>query len=62
MNTVLIIYAAISSVATLNETARKIKEKGLYLGKIIELDIIGSFKYFNILNKVLITPKIATLK
>lgn len=49
---ILLIDDAVGSGATLNETARKIKEKGLCAGKIIGLAITGSFKGFDVLAEV----------
>ena len=49
---ILLIDDAVGSGATFNETARKIKEKGLCVGKIIGLSITGSFKGFEVLKEV----------
>jgi len=49
---ILLIDDAVGSGATLNETAKKIKEKGLCKGKIIGLAITGSFKGFDVINEV----------
>ena len=51
-NNILLIDDAIGSGATLNETAKKIKDKKLCKGKIIGLAITGSFKGFDIINEV----------
>ncbi|KKQ36552.1 MAG: hypothetical protein UU14_C0056G0003 [Candidatus Roizmanbacteria bacterium GW2011_GWB1_40_7] len=49
---ILLIDDAVGSGATLNETARKIKSKGLISGKIIGLAITGSFKGFDVISEV----------
>ena len=49
---VLLIDDAVGSGATLNETARKIKEASICQGKIIGLAITGSFKGFDIISEV----------
>lgn len=49
---ILLIDDAIGSGATLNETARKIKEKGIVKGKIIGLALTGSFSGFEVLQEV----------
>ena len=49
---ILLIDDAVGSGATLNETAKKIKDKGLCLGKIIGLTITGSFKGFETINEI----------
>ena len=49
---VLIIDDAVGSGATINETAKQIKEKGLARGKIIGLAITGSFKGFDVISEV----------
>lgn len=49
---ILLIDDAVGSGATFNETARKIKEKGLCSGKIVGLAITGSFKGFDVLTEV----------
>ena len=51
-NNVLLIDDAVGSGATLNETAKKIKERGLCTGKIIGLALTGSFKGFDVINEV----------
>ena len=51
-NNILLIDDAVGSGATLNETAKKIKDKGLATGKIIGLAITGSFKGFDVINEV----------
>jgi predicted amidophosphoribosyltransferase len=48
---ILLIDDAIGSGATLNETARKIKEKGL-AKKVIGLAITGSFKGFDVISEI----------
>lgn len=48
---ILLIDDAIGSGATLNEVAKKIKEKG-YKGKIIGLALVGSFKGFDIISEI----------
>jgi hypoxanthine-guanine phosphoribosyltransferase len=48
---ILLIDDAVGSGATLNETARKIKEKKLVISEIIGLALIGSFKGFEVLNE-----------
>lgn len=50
-NTVLLIDDAVWSGSTLNETARKIKEKKL-AKKVIWLAIVWSFKWFDVINEV----------
>ena len=50
-NTVLLIDDAVWSGSTLNETARKIKEKKL-ANKVIWLAIVWSFKWFDVINEV----------
>lgn len=49
---ILLIDDAVGSGATLNETAKKIKEKGICKGKIIGLALTGSFKGFDVINEV----------
>ena len=49
---VLIIDDAVGSGATINETAKQIKKKGLARGKIIGLAITGSFKGFDVISEV----------
>lgn len=49
---ILLIDDAVGSGATLNETARQIKNKKLFTGKIIGLALTGSFKGFEIINEV----------
>ena len=51
-NNILLIDDAVGSGATLNETARKIKEKKICKGKIIGLAITGSFKGFDVISEV----------
>jgi len=49
---ILLIDDAIGSGATLNETAKKIKEQGLCSGKIIGLALVGSIKGFDVIKGV----------
>lgn len=49
---ILLIDDAVGSGATLNETARKIREEGVCTGSIIGLAITGSFKGFDVLSEV----------
>ncbi|KKQ33703.1 MAG: Filamentation induced by cAMP protein Fic [Candidatus Collierbacteria bacterium GW2011_GWC2_44_18] len=49
---ILLIDDAVGSGATLNETAKQIREKGICDGKIIGLAITGSFKGFDIISEV----------
>lgn len=49
---ILLIDDAVGSGATLNETARSIKNKKICKGKIIGLAIVGSFKGFDVINEV----------
>lgn len=49
---ILMIDDAVGSGATLNETARKVKEKGLAQDKIIGLAITGSYKGFEVLQEI----------
>lgn len=49
---ILLIDDAVGSGATLNETARQIKNKKLASGKIIGLAITGSFKGFDVISEV----------
>lgn len=51
-NNVLLIDDAVGSGATLNETARHLKEKGIIKGKIIALAVTGSFKGFDVISEV----------
>ena len=51
-NNILLIDDAVGSGATLNETAKKIKNKKLVSGKIIGLAITGSFKGFDVISEV----------
>jgi predicted amidophosphoribosyltransferase len=48
---VLLIDDAIGSGATINETARKLKERGL-AKRIIGLAVTGSFKGFDVIQEV----------
>ena len=49
---ILLIDDAVGSGATLNETAKKIKERGICKGKVIGLALTGSFKGFDIISEV----------
>ena len=49
---ILLIDDAVGSGATLNETAKKIRERKLCKGKIIGLAIVGSFKGFDVISEV----------
>lgn len=49
---ILLIDDAVGSGATLNETAKKIREKNICSGKIISLAITGSFKGFDVISEV----------
>lgn len=49
---ILLIDDAVGSGATLNETARQIKQKKLCKGKLIGLAITGSFKGFEVISEV----------
>jgi DNA-binding MarR family transcriptional regulator len=49
---IILLDDAVGSGATMNETARKIKEKGMCSGKIIGLAIAGSFKGFDVIAEV----------
>jgi len=49
---ILLVDDAVGSGATINETARKIREKGICKGVIIGLAITGSFKGFDIISEV----------
>ncbi len=51
-NNLLLIDDAVGSGATLNETAKKIREKKICEGKIIGLAITGSFKGFDVISEV----------
>ena len=51
-NNVLIIDDAIGSGATINETAKKFREKKIANNKIYSLAITGSFKGFEIISEV----------
>ncbi len=51
-NNILLIDDAVGSGATLNETAKQIKDKNLVHGKLIGLAITGSFKGFDIISEV----------
>ncbi len=49
---ILLIDDAVGSGATLNETAKKIRQKGICTGKIVGLAITGSFKGFDTISEV----------
>lgn len=49
---ILLIDDAVGSGATLNETARQIKNKNLLTGNVIGLAITGSFKGFDVISEV----------
>lgn len=49
---ILLIDDAVGSGATLNETARQIRERGICKGKIIGLAIVGSFKGFDVISEI----------
>jgi biotin operon repressor len=49
---ILLIDDAVGSGATLNETARKIRQKGICDGQIIGLAITGSYKGFEVISEV----------
>lgn len=51
-NNILLIDDAIGSGATLNETAKKIKERKICKGKIVGLAVTGSFKGFDVISEV----------
>ncbi|KKP38472.1 MAG: hypothetical protein UR28_C0016G0025 [Candidatus Peregrinibacteria bacterium GW2011_GWF2_33_10] len=49
---ILLIDDAVGSGATLNETAKKIREKNLVKANLIGLALVGSFKGFDIINEI----------
>ncbi len=49
---ILLIDDAVGSGSTLNETAKKIRQKGLCSGEIIGLAVTGSFKGFDVISEV----------
>jgi len=49
---ILLLDDAVGSGATLNETAKKIKDKKLCTGKVIGLALVGSFKGFDVISGV----------
>lgn len=51
-NNILLLDDAVGSGATLNETAKKIRQKGICRGKIIGLAITGSAKGFDVISEV----------
>jgi len=51
-NNVLLIDDAVGSGATLNETAKQMRERNLVTGKIIGFSIVGSYKGFDVISEV----------
>jgi predicted amidophosphoribosyltransferase len=51
-NNILLIDDAVGSGATLNETARQIKNRNLCTGHIVGLAITGSFRGFDVISEV----------
>ncbi len=51
-NNILLIDDAVGSGSTLNETAKKIRQKGLCKGQIVGLAVTGSFKGFEVISEV----------
>jgi predicted amidophosphoribosyltransferase len=51
-NNILLIDDAVGSGSTLNEVAKKIRQKNLCRGKIIGLSIVGSFKGFEVISEI----------
>jgi predicted amidophosphoribosyltransferase len=51
-NNILLIDDAVGSGSTLNEIAKKIRQRGQCGGKIIGLTITGSFKGFEVISEV----------
>ena len=51
-NNILLVDDAIGSGSTLNETAKKIRDRKICKGKIIGLAIVGSFKGFDVISEV----------
>lgn len=49
---ILLIDDAVGSGATLNETAKQIRERGMVKGKIIGLALVGSYKGFDVISEV----------
>lgn len=49
---ILLIDDAVGSGATLNETAKQMRERGMVKGKIIGLAIVGSYKGFDVISEV----------
>lgn len=49
---ILLIDDAVGSGSTINETAKKIKQKGICKGKVIGLAITGSYKGFDVISEV----------
>lgn len=51
-NNILLIDDAVGSGATLNETAKQIRDRDMVKGKIIGLAIVGSYKGFDVISEV----------
>ena len=49
---ILLIDDAVESGSTLNEVAKKVRQKNLCKGKIIGLAIVGSFKGFEVISEI----------
>ena len=49
---VLLIDDAVGSGATLNETAKQMRERGMVKGQIIGLAIVGSYKGFDVISEI----------
>ena len=49
---ILLVDDALGSGATLNEIAKKIRQKGICKGKIVGFVITGSFKGFDVISEV----------
>lgn len=52
LENILLLDDAVGSGATLNETAKQIRERGMVNGKIIGIAIVGSFKGFDVISEV----------